>query len=226
MKALLFKEFKLAVHPICWLFIAIFPIFVLLPGMGGIYFMYILCCYPILFLGANKGQQSNDLLYTSLLPVRKKDIVAARMLTTMVLTAIFIAISVIELPIGFLLQNESTLTEVAQGNPEISLGLEFYPLTIGFALIGLGISNILFFAFYYRNGKSIVLSSLTSILFFALFMSFISFGFPILCQGFLRFIVDNNWIQFAVLGGSILAYLGLNYAAYKIGSNLLEKVDF
>jgi len=38
-------------------------------------FIYILSCYPILFLGANKGQQSNDLLYSTLLPIRKKDIV-------------------------------------------------------------------------------------------------------------------------------------------------------
>ena len=81
MKALIYKEFKLAMHPICYIFIVLFPFMVLIPVYPlGISFIYILACYPILFLGANKGQQSNDLLYSTLLPVRKKDIVLARIM--------------------------------------------------------------------------------------------------------------------------------------------------
>ena len=83
MKALIYKEFKLAMHPICYLFIVLFPFMVLIPIYPlGISFIYILTCYPVLFLGANKGQQSNDLLYSTLLPVRKKDIFLARIITT------------------------------------------------------------------------------------------------------------------------------------------------
>lgn len=56
MKALLYKEFKLAMHPICYIFIALFPLMMLIPSYPlGIGFIYILSCYPILFLGANKG---------------------------------------------------------------------------------------------------------------------------------------------------------------------------
>ena len=63
MKALLYKEFKLAMHPICYVFIAMFPLMILIPSYPiAIGFLYVLTCYPILFLGANKGQQSNDLL--------------------------------------------------------------------------------------------------------------------------------------------------------------------
>ena len=76
MKALIYKEFRLAVHPICYLFVFLFPLMILIPSYPlGVGFIYILSAYPILFLGANKGQQSNDLLYSTLLPVRKKDIV-------------------------------------------------------------------------------------------------------------------------------------------------------
>ena len=84
MKALIYKEFKLAMHPMCYLFIVLFPFMVLIPIYPlGISFIYILTCYPVLFLGANKGQQSNDLLYSTLLPVRKKDIVLARIITVL-----------------------------------------------------------------------------------------------------------------------------------------------
>ena len=84
MKALIYKEFKLAMHPMCYLFIVLFPFMVLIPVYPlGISFIYILTCYPVLFLGANKGQQSNDLLYSTLLPVRKKDIVLARIITVL-----------------------------------------------------------------------------------------------------------------------------------------------
>ena len=54
MKALLYKEFKLAMHPICYLFICVFPLMILIPSYPlGIGFIYVLTCYPILFLGAN-----------------------------------------------------------------------------------------------------------------------------------------------------------------------------
>ena len=81
MKALLYKEFKLAMHPICYLFIFLFPFMVLIPNYPlAVGFIYILSCYPILFLGANKGQQSNDLLFSTLLPIRKKDIVNSKII--------------------------------------------------------------------------------------------------------------------------------------------------
>ena len=67
MKALLFKELRLAMHPICYVFIVLFPFMILIPSYPlGIGFIYVLTCYPILFLGANKGQQSNDLLFSTL----------------------------------------------------------------------------------------------------------------------------------------------------------------
>ena len=86
MKALLYKEFKLAMHPICYIFICLFPFMLLIPSYPiGVGFIYLMSCYPILFLGANKGQQSNDLLYSTLLPIRKKDIVKARIFTVIIM---------------------------------------------------------------------------------------------------------------------------------------------
>ena len=93
MKALIYKELKLAMHPICYVFIAMFPFMILIPSYPlAIGFIYVLSCYPVLFLGANKGQQSNDLLYSTLLPVRKKDIVLARIFTVIFMQLAFMLI--------------------------------------------------------------------------------------------------------------------------------------
>ena len=107
MKALLYKEFKLAMHPICYVFVFAFPLMILIPSYPiAIGFIYVLSCYPILFLGANKGQQSNDLLYSTLLPVRKKDIVLARILTIAIIQFTFMAVMSALLPIALLIQNK------------------------------------------------------------------------------------------------------------------------
>ena len=101
MKALIYKELKLAMHPICYVFIVLFPFMILIPSYPlGIGFIYVLTCYPILFLGANKGQQSNDLLYSTLLPVRKKDIVLARIMTVILMQITFIVCMIIKINIG------------------------------------------------------------------------------------------------------------------------------
>ena len=93
MKALIYKEMRLSMHPICYIFIILFPLMILIPSYPlGIGFIYVLTCYPILFLGANKGQQSNDLLYSTLLPVRKKDIVMARIITVILMQVAFMLI--------------------------------------------------------------------------------------------------------------------------------------
>ena len=104
MKALLYKEFRLAMHPICYLFIFLFPFMILIPNYPlAISFIYILSTYPILFLGANKGQQSNDLLYSTLMPVRKKDIVLARIITVITIQVVSILIQAALVPLAILL---------------------------------------------------------------------------------------------------------------------------
>ena len=106
MKALLFKELRLAMHPICYVFIVLFPFMILIPSYPlGIGFIYVLTCYPILFLGANKGQQSNDLLYSTLLPVRKKDIVMARIFTVIFMQVAFILVMTALYPVARIINN-------------------------------------------------------------------------------------------------------------------------
>ena len=231
MKALLYKELKLAMHPICYVFIALFPFMILIPSYPiAIGFLYVLTCYPILFLGANKGQQSNDLLYSTLLPIRKKDIVKARIMTVFLMHLVFIALTSALYPVALMINRSITASALAE-DPNASpitnagLGLHSYVLVLAIVIIGYAIADLIFFPIYYKNGKSIVMSTLMMILGFVLYLGIFTIGLP--------FIPGLEWInelplyvQFIILGVSIIIYIALHLVVYKVSYKRLEKVDF
>ena len=230
MKALLYKEFKLAVHPLCYIFIFAFPFMILIPKYPiAISFIYVLSCYPIMFLGANKGQQSNDLLYSTLLPIRKKDIVLARILTICILHFIFIATTTALWPLASLIQSsiQAVAGEEYGGIP--GLTLNGYISTVGIALVGFGLADLIFFPIFYKKGKSIVLSTLLTILFFVIYIGITTILIPYLpgCEWYVNILCNSGiGIQFGVLGIGLLIYFAIHVAVYFISSKLLEKVDF
>jgi hypothetical protein len=231
MKALLYKELKLAMHPICYVFIALFPFMILIPSYPiAIGFLYVLTCYPILFLGANKGQQSNDLLYSTLLPIRKKDIVKARIMTVFLMHVVFIALTSALYPLAVFINNsinEASLATDPNASPVVvpGLGLHSYVLVLAIVIIGYAIADLIFFPIYYKNGKSIVMSTLMMILGFVLYLGIFTIGLP--------FIPGLEWInelplyvQFIILGVSLIIYIALHLVVYKVSYKRLEKVDF
>ena len=227
MKALIYKELKLAMHPICYVFIVLFPFMILIPSYPlGIGFIYVLTCYPILFLGANKGQQSNDLLYSTLLPVRKKDIVMARILTVIFMQIAFILVMTALYPVARIINN--AIAQSAENPSEYmipGLGLDSYVLLVAIALIGYAIADIIFFPIYYKHGKSIVMSTLFTILGFVVYIGIFTIGLPFIPG----LDILNNLhlgIQFAILGAAILISFALHIIVYKVSAKRLEKVDF
>lgn len=227
MKALIYKELKLAMHPICYIFIILFPFMILIPSYPlGIGFIYVLTCYPILFLGANKGQQSNDLLYSTLLPVRKKDIVMARILTVIFMQIAFVLVMTSLYPAARIINN--AIAQSAEKPSEYmipGLGLDSYVLLLAIALVGYAIADIIFFPIYYKHGKSIVMSTLFTILGFVVYIGLFTIGLPFIPG----LDILNNLhlgIQFAILIAAILISFGLHVVVYKVSSKQLEKVDF
>lgn len=226
MKALIYKELKLAMHPICYLFIIIFPFMILIPSYPmGIGFIYVLTCYPILFLGANKGQQSNDLLYSTLLPVRKKDIVLARIFTVIFMQLTFIIIISMLYPLAIFINNLAATSSDPKDYNIPGLGLNSFVLLLAIAIIGYAIADLIFFPIYYKHGKSIVMSTLFTILGFVVYIGLFTVGLPYIPGlGFLNNL--HIGIQFAILGLAILISFGLHAVVYHVSSKRLEKVDF
>ena len=229
MKALLYKEFKLAMHPICYVFICVFPLMILIPSYPlAVGFIYILSCYPILFLGANKGQQSNDLLFSTLLPVRKKDIVLARIFTVITMQVVYIRIRWALYPVAVVINNNITI-DSGEHLSVPGLGLNGFVSVLGIAIIGFAIADLIFFPIYYKNGRSIVLSTLMTIIGFVIYLAVFTIAFPYIpgMEWYTRILCESGLgIQFAVLGGAIVLSVLLHFFVYKISSKSLEKVDF
>ena len=228
MKALLYKEFKLAMHPICYIFVALFPLMILIPSYPvATGFIYVLSCYPILFLGANKGQQSNDLLFSTLLPVRKKDIVLARIITIAVMQSAFILLMTALLPLALLIQSGITTDSGEIVVPGI--GLDGYVSILGIALVGFSIADLIFFPIYYKNGKSIVASTLLTLLGFVIYLGVFTVALPYIpgCEWYLRVLSGSGLgVQFIILGVALVIYFFIHILVYKISAKRLEKVDF
>ena len=226
MKALLYKEFKLAMHPICYLFIALFPLMILIPGYPlAIGFIYVLSCYPILFLGANKGQQSNDLLFSTLLPVRKKDIVLARIITVIFMQVAFMAIMSLLYPIAYNFTGNIVDEETGKVLQNAGFSLNSYVLVLAIALVGYAFADLIFFPIYYKHGKSIVASTLLTILGFVIYIGVTTIALPYI----IGVEVCNSiplWIQFVALAGAIVLSALIHFLVYKVSAKLLERVDF
>ena len=227
MKALLYKELRLAMHPICYVFIALFPFLILIPSYPlGIGFIYILTCYPILFLGANKGQQSNDLLYSVLLPVRKKDIVKARIVIVIIMQVVFMILMAALYPLTRLINTAIIQSSSKPDGFTIpGLGLNSFVLLLAIGIVGYAIADLIFFPIYYKHGKSIVMSTLFTIIGFVLYIGVFTIVLPFIPG----FEIMNNMhigIQFAFLAGAILISFIFHLLVYRISSKRLEKVDF
>ena len=224
MKALLYKEFRLAMHPICYVFVFAFPLMVLIPSFPtAVCFIYILSAYPILFLGANKGQQSNDLLYSTLLPVRKKDIVLARIFTVLFMQIASMLLVAALSPLAmFLSQN---VTQKAN----VGLTINGFVSVLAFAIVGYALADLIFFPIYYHHGRSIVLSTLLMILGFVIYLAVFTVIIPSIPMflDYKTFFCDSGLgVQFAVLGVAIALSAVLHFVVYKLASKQLEKVDF
>lgn len=227
MKALIYKELKLSMHPICYLFIVLFPLMLLIPSYPlGIGFIYVLTCYPILFLGANKGQQSNDLLYSTLLPVRKKDIVKARIFTVIFMQVVFILVISALYPLARYINASVASTATNPQEYKIpGLGLDSFVLVLAIVIIGYAIADIIFFPIYYKKGKSIVMSTLFTILGFVVYIGVFTIGLPYI-PGLEILNNIHLGIQFAILLAAIAISFALHIVVYKISSKRLENVDF
>ena len=228
MKALLYKEFKLAMHPICYIFIALFPLMILIPSYPlAIGFIYVLSCYPILFLGANKGQQSNDLLFSTLLPVRKKDIVLARIITVIFMQVMFMVIMSCLYPIAYTLYGNGILDQETGKIVDVSVGfgLKSYVIVLAIAFIGYALADLIFFPIYYKHGKSIVMSTLLTILGFVVYLGVATIAVPYII-GIEACNSIPLWIQFIALAAAIGLSALIHLFVYKIGAKCLDKVDF
>lgn len=209
---LLYKELSLAAHPNLYVF-TLFGAFVLIPSYPyGVMFLFG-CLGPyITFL---YGRETNDIYYTALLPVKKRDVVKSKCLLLVVAQ---IAQLLISLPFAFL-----RIPLLPGGNP---VGIEANVAFYGFGLIIYALFNLIFLPVFFRTaykvGKAFILAVIPA-----------SLG--IVVMEVLVHLPGLNWLdsiepavmmrQLPILISGILLYgLGI-LAAYHISARRFAAVD-
>lgn len=228
MKSLLYKEFRLAMHPLCYVFALVFPLMVLIPNFPlFVGTLYIIPGFTILFLGANKGKQSNDLFYSALLPIRKKDIVFARMMSVMAMEIIALVMMAIMFPLKLVI--ESNTPEITSPFPTDGIISGF-----AFALVGYVLVNAVYFLMFYKSGRSVTAPTLIGtfgyVIYILIFTSILPAYDPksgtAMVPGFYdAFVKIDVGIQVIYLVVAILLYLAGNFLVYKKASQELLNAD-
>lgn len=210
------KEFKLSAHILSYFFIA-FGLMTFIPGypiLVGVFFS----CLGI-FQSFQSYRESNDIAYTILLPVSKKDIVKAKFI--FVLTIQFLTFLLMFI-ITIIRMTMLVDVEAYVFNPLLTANLVF----LGYVLVIYGLFNFLFvrgfFKTAYKFGKP--------------FVSFTVVGFLVITLAeSLRYIpglealnslgFNNISIQLTGLMVGFIINVLLNYISYKYSVKSFERID-
>lgn len=211
MKNLLYKEFHLVIHPLFFLVI-LFGGLLLIPEwayfIALMYFFWITVPNVFTF---SKAQ--NDIGFSAMLPVRRDDIVKARMMSIVILevlqilvTAIFAVINLNIYPKGnFLLDTNATF--------------------IGCAFIMYAIFNVIFFPMFYKTAYKVglpIIAALATAMLFAAGIELLIIFVPALkpLDG-----KETIAAQLPVLAAGIITFVLLNIAALKVSVKRFENVS-
>jgi len=213
---LLLKELKLGVNPFFYVLPLLTGALMLIPGwlylIVLLYFPFI--TIPNLFAGY---RSQNDLFFSVLMPVTKKDIVKARLLTVVILELLHIVIAVIYGLIHIRIYP--------------NLRYLFFSPTIGFWGIGFmmfGIFNLIMITMYYKTaykfGPATIVSTVAAIL-FATLAEWLGIKNLFIYNLYKGTGADNLLLQITLLLIGIVIFAILNIITYKISIRLFEKVD-
>ena len=141
MKNLLYKEFRLAIHPSVYVFFLLSALLLVPSYPYYVSFFYLTLG---LFLTFKTNRAENDIFYSALLPVRKGDVVRARVLAAALLELANILIAV---PFAVL---SVRINPVGGNNAGIEPNVAFF----GLSMLMYGGFNLIFFPVFYKTGRS------------------------------------------------------------------------
>lgn len=214
MMKLFLKEIRLTMHPTAIIFIAL-SLMLIIPN----YPYYLIFFYTGLaaFFTCLNGRENNDVFYTMLLPVKKRDIVTARFL---LITILELLQAIIAVPFAVLRQSFNL--------PGNQVGMDANIAFFGLSFIMMGIFNFIFFTSYYKDvskvGKSFILGSAAVFIYMAI-METLTHIIP-----FMRDKLDTPDTQYVkekltVLIIGIAIYAVLTFSAYVKSVKSFEKLD-
>jgi hypothetical protein len=143
MKALLFKELKLALHPTTYLFLAIGAM-LMIPSYPY-YVAFVYTCLGIFFIFLT-SRENKDILFTASLPVRKRDVVKSRIITVATIELLQLVIGIPFAIIGIRINPNSA------GN---LVGIEANMAFFGLVLIMYALFNAIYLPVFYKTAVKV-----------------------------------------------------------------------
>ncbi len=206
MRQLLKKEFTLSVHPTSYLFLALSAM-VLIPN----YPLLIISFYTSLavFFMCLSGRENHDYNFVMMLPVQRKEVVGARILTTVILEASQLLLMI---PFAYLRSILGMGPNLAGMDANISL--------FGLSLILLGVFNLCFFTRYFSNvlkvGNAFGIASVAVTLFILISETLVHI------PGLFKDVLDTPDFQYL---GAKLLLLAIGAAVYAIMTALAYRIS-
>ncbi len=209
---LLYKELALAAHPTSIVF-ACLGCLVVVPAYPYTVIFMFGCLAP--YLTFQYARETNDLWYTALLPVTKKESVRGKCLLIVSIQLFQLLIAV---PSVFLRK----ILEVGN-NP---VGIDATIAWFGFGLMIYGIFDLIFFPAYYRNGYKAGRAFIIAAIPMLLMMVIVESAVRIPQLAWLdSYALPDLMRQIPVLLIAILCYGGFVSLAYKISVKRFKHVD-
>lgn len=218
MKALMYKEWKLAMSPVPLLFLALSAL-LLIPS----YPYYVTFFYTSLgiFLFFQSCRENRDVYYMMLLPVTKRETVRARVKTVMLLELLQ-AVSCVPF----------MLIRAQYGQIHNEVGIEANAAFLGLALVQMGVFNALFLPMHYKTGydlgKPFLLCSIVQFLLIALLETGEHVLLAVLPQSealLESYALSDQLRQLPILLGGACIWLLLSLLAERRSVKRFEKVD-
>ncbi|OMF36696.1 hypothetical protein BK133_08600 [Paenibacillus sp. FSL H8-0548] len=213
---LLIKELKLGVNPFFYFMPFLTGALMLIPGW--LYFLVILYfCFltvPNMFAGY---KTQNDLIFSSMMPVTKKDIVKARVSVIVILEVMHIVVAMIYGVITLRLYP--------------NLKYFFFAPSFGFwglCFVMLAIFNIIFIIMYYKTAYkygAAAIVSITAAILFAGGAEWLGIQNSFVFDLFKGTSADNLAIQLSILITGIVIFAIFTVIAYHIANKRFEKVE-
>ena len=212
----LYKELHLAAAPISWWFLA-GALMTLLPGypiLVGSFFI----CFGV-FQSFQHARESNDVLYSVLLPVKKRDYVTAKYLYTVFMQMIgWVLCAVLTVLRMTALSGLMPYVGNALMNPS--------PLYLGFVLLIFTAFNVLFLGGFFRTAYKFGLPFLRFGIAALLLISIAEVLHHLPGLGFLNTTTGERLgLQLAILGGCALIYALCTLLSLRASHKRFEMLD-
>ncbi|WP_314588180.1 ABC-2 transporter permease [Paenibacillus terrigena] len=213
---LVMKDLKLGVNP--WFFALPLLMGALMLVPGWLYFLVPLYfCWitiPNMFAGF---RTQNDLMFTTMMPVTKKDIVKARVTVIVILELLHLVLAMIYGMITIRLYPNLTYYFFA---PHMGFW--------GLCFVMLGIFNVIFISMYYKTAYKYggaTSASIAAAMLFAGIAQWIGVQNSFISDTFNGSGADNTALQLSILIAGIVIFIAFTMIAYRIAVQRFLKVE-